>query len=52
MRIGNISVNNRRDRQGNPVDGLVISQRQRYLLMSREEWLELRAAADAILGTA
>lgn len=41
-----IKVNTRRDGK----DGVVISQRANFVLLSREEWLELRALADDILG--
>ncbi|EHB58974.1 RND family transporter: Patched (Ptc) segmentation polarity protein [Mycolicibacterium rhodesiae JS60] len=45
-----ISINQRRDKDGNPTDGLVITQARGFILMSREEWLELRERGDAILG--
>lgn len=40
-----LSVNKRRD--GN---GVVISQRSVYVLLSRREWLELRERTDELLG--
>jgi hypothetical protein len=46
-RRAHINVKERQD--GRP--GIVVSQSGHAILMSRQEWLELREHADRILGT-
>lgn len=45
-----ISINKRRDKDGNPVDGLVITQARGFILIGRDEWEEIRRAGDAIIA--
>jgi hypothetical protein len=46
-----ISINQRRNKDGSPSPGLVISQRSAFVLVSTEEWEEIKRAGDAILGS-
>ncbi|SHT43630.1 Uncharacterised protein [Mycobacteroides abscessus subsp. abscessus] len=45
-----ISINSRRNKDGSPVAGLVISQRGAFILASAEEWEELKRAGDALIA--
>lgn len=45
-----ISVNGRRDRQGNPVPGVVISQHRAFIVASPEEWEKIKRAGDEAIA--
>ena len=45
-----VSINQRRTKDGSPLPGLVISQRGAVVLLSPEEWEDMKRAGDAILG--
>lgn len=45
-----ISINSRKDKDGSPVDGLVISQRGAFILASAQEWEEIKRAGDALIA--
>ncbi|QYL14931.1 hypothetical protein [Mycolicibacterium pallens] len=44
-----ISVNQRRNKDGSPSTGLIISQRGVFVVASPEEWEEIKRAGDEIM---
>lgn len=48
-KVDRISVNQRRNKDGTPGNGLIISQRGVFVVASVEEWEEIKRAGDAII---